>query len=61
MTEKFGPELMRGSLDLMVLSVLSAESKYGYLIGQSLREASRGMIDVKAGNMYPLLHRPEDD
>ena len=61
MTEKFGPELMRGSLDLMVLSVLSAEPKYGYLIGQSLREASRGMIDVKAGTMYPLLHRLEDD
>lgn len=61
MTEKFGPQLMRGSLDLMVLSVLAGEPKYGYRIGQSLREASRGMVDVQAGTLYPLLHRLEDD
>ncbi|MFN0199408.1 MAG: PadR family transcriptional regulator [Planctomycetaceae bacterium] len=59
--EKLGSELMRGSLDLMVLSVLAAGPKYGYLIGQSLHEASRGMVDVQAGTMYPLLHRLEDD
>ena len=61
MTQKFGPQLMRGSLDLMVLSVLAGESKYGYRIGQSLREASRGRVDVQAGTLYPLLHRLEDD
>ena len=61
MTEKFGPELMRGSLDLMVLSVLAEDPKYGYRIGQSLRDASRGRVDVQAGTLYPLLHRLEDD
>lgn len=61
MTDKLNPELMRGSLDLMVLSVLAEGSKYGYRIAQSLRESSRGLVDVKAGTLYPLLHRMEDD
>ena len=61
MTDKFSPELMRGSLDLMVLSVLAEESKYGYSLQQSLHSASRGMVDVKAGTLYPLLHRLEAD
>ena len=58
---KFNPELMRGSLDLMVLSVLAAGRKYGYLLQQELRDASRGMVDVQAGTLYPLLHRLESD
>ena len=61
MVDKFSPELMRGSLDLMVLSVLAEEAKYGYSLQQSLHTASRGMVDVKAGTLYPLLHRLEAD
>ena len=61
MTEPFGPELMRGSLDLMVLSVLADGPTYGYLLQQRLREASRGMVASQAGTLYPLLHRLEAD
>ncbi len=61
MTDTFSPELMRGSLDLMVLSILADESKYGYSLQQSLHSASRGRVDVKAGTLYPLLHRLEAD
>jgi PadR family transcriptional regulator len=59
--DKFSSELMRGSLDLMVLSVLADGPKYGYLIQQRLREASRDMARVQAGTLYPLLHRLEAD
>lgn len=59
--EPFGPELLRGSLDLMVLSVLASGPQYGYVIGQRLREASRGLASVPAGTLYPLLHRLEAD
>jgi PadR family transcriptional regulator, regulatory protein PadR len=59
--KRLDPELMRGSLDLMVLSVLSGGPGYGYSIAQSLRETSEGLIDVKAGTLYPLLHRLEAD
>lgn len=61
MVEQFSPELMRGSLVLMVLSALSEEPKYGYRIGQCLRDASRDMVSVPAGTLYPLLHRLEAD
>ena len=61
MAESFGPDLLRGSLDLMVLSVLSSGPQYGYSIGQKLREASSGMVAVQAGTLYPLLHRLEAD
>jgi PadR family transcriptional regulator PadR len=58
---KLNPELMRGSLDLVVLTVLSGGKKYGYLLQQELRDASRGMVDMPAGTLYPLLHRLEAD
>ena len=59
--ESLSPELLRGSLELMVLSVLADGSKYGYLIQQRLRESSGAMVDVQAGTLYPVLHRLEKD
>lgn len=53
------PELMRGSLDLMVLSCLTDGTKYGYLIQQRLRDASEELVDLKAGTLYPILHKLE--
>lgn len=61
MANRLDSELMRGSLDLMILSVLTEGAGYGYSIAQSLRETSDGMVDVKAGTLYPLLHRLEDE
>ena len=55
------PELVRGSLDLMILSVLSDGAQYGYLIQQKLKAASGEMIELKAGTMYPILHRLESN
>lgn len=54
------PELMRGSLEQMVLSVLSDGSKYGYLIQQRLKkDSSDELVDLKAGTLYPILHKLE--
>ncbi|MFO0918103.1 MAG: PadR family transcriptional regulator [Planctomycetaceae bacterium] len=61
MTQRFGPDLLRGSLDLMVLSILSRGSTYGYDLQQKLRDASRDLVQVQAGTLYPLLHRLESD
>ena len=55
----FGRDLMRGSLDLMVLSVLADGPLYGYLIQKRLREASRNLVRLQAGTLYPLLHKLE--
>src|SRR5262245_65474361 len=59
--ERFQRDLVRGSLDLMVLSVLAGGKKYGYLIQKQVREASGARVDLAAGTLYPLLHRLEDD
>jgi len=61
MTEKFERDLLRGSLDLMVLSVLADESQYGYSIQKQLNVASLGKVKLPAGTLYPLLHRLESD
>jgi len=50
---------MRGSLDLMVLSVLAEGPKYGYLIQKQIGQASGRLVRLQAGTLYPLLHRLE--
>ena len=59
--EKFQSDLLRGSLELMVLSVLANEPVYGYLIQKKLNLISDGKVKLPAGTLYPLLHRLESD
>lgn len=59
MSQRANGDFLRGSTDLMVLSVLADGPKYGYLIQQRLSEVSHGRVDLKAGTLYPLLHRLE--
>ncbi len=61
MKDKFEKDLLRGSLDLMILSVLAGGKKYGYLIQKQVRETSGARVDLQAGTMYPLLHRLEEE
>ncbi len=58
-TDKFQRELMRGSLDLMVLAIIARGRQYGYSIQKHLDAASEGRIAIPAGTLYPLLHRLE--
>jgi transcriptional regulator len=46
-----------GTLDMLVLTVLSAQPEHGWGIGQRLQEASRGVFDVNPGSLYPALQR----
>ncbi len=61
MSDKFESELLRGSLDLMILSVLVDQPLYGYSIQQQLQKVSHQRIQLPAGTLYPLLHRLEAD
>lgn len=61
MKEKVTGDLLRGNLDLMVLSALAEQSSYGYLIQQRVAQASGGLVSLQAGTLYPLLHRLEAD
>jgi PadR family transcriptional regulator, regulatory protein PadR len=60
MADQIDSELLRGSLDLMVLSALAQSSKYGYLLQKTLSDNSQQRIKLSAGTLYPLLHRLEE-
>ncbi|MEO3925324.1 PadR family transcriptional regulator [Micromonosporaceae bacterium B7E4] len=53
-------ELARGTAELAVLSVLSSERRYGYELLKLLQSAGAGVLELKEGTLYPLLHRMED-
>jgi PadR family transcriptional regulator, regulatory protein PadR len=55
------PDLLRGNLDLILLSLLEREPLYGFAIIQAARERTGGYFDFKEGSLYPALHRLEQD
>ena len=52
-------ERLKGNLDLLLLSVLSAGPAHGYSIISALRDRSGGTFDLPEGTIYPALHRLE--
>ena len=52
-----GTQLLPGTLEMMVLKVLSVEPEHGWGIGQRLEQMSRGVFDVNQGSLYPALQR----
>lgn len=50
-------DLFTGTLDLLILQVLSAETMHGYRIAHWIRDQSHGVLDVEQGALYPALHR----
>ncbi len=57
--DAFDRDLLRGSLDVLVLAQLSGGERYGYQILTALREKSGGRVDLRAGTLYPILHKLE--
>jgi PadR family transcriptional regulator PadR len=51
------PELLPGTLDLLILSTLRAGPKHGYGIAEHLRQISREVLQVGESSLYPALQR----
>ena len=49
----------QGTLDMLILQILSLEPAHGYGIAQRLRQVSRDVVEVNQGSLYPALHRLE--
>src|SRR5438132_3692854 len=49
----------QGTLDMLILQILSLEPAHGYGIAQRLQQISRSVIQVNQGSLYPALHRLE--
>ena len=53
-------ELLRGTLDLLILKVVALGPSHGYAIAQRLQQISKEFFHVHQGSLYPALHRLED-
>jgi transcriptional regulator len=49
----------QGTLDMLVLQILSLGPAHGYGISQRLQQTSRDVVQVNQGSLYPALHRLE--
>jgi PadR family transcriptional regulator PadR len=56
------PDSLQGSLDLLVLKILSRRPDlHGYAIMSAIRIASEEALRVEEGSLYPALHRMEEE
>ena len=49
----------QGTLDMLILQVLSLDPVHGYGIARRLDQISRAVVKVNQGSLYPALHRLE--
>jgi transcriptional regulator len=55
------PDSLQGSLDLLVLKVLSRQPRlHGYAIMTAIQARSGEVLRVEEGSLYPALHRMEE-
>ncbi len=50
-------DLLQGTLDLLVLRVLTLEPMHGWGIGERIQEMSDDVFQVNQGSLYPALQR----
>jgi transcriptional regulator len=55
------PDVLRGTLDLLILKTLTLEPMHGWGISARIQQFSRGVLDVNQGSLYPALQRLEKD
>ena len=54
-------DIPQGTLDLMILTILTREPLHGYGISQRLAELSHDTFQVNPGSLFPSLYRLEQD
>lgn len=53
-------EVLKGTLDMLILKVVALGPIHGYAISQRIQQISRDFFQVPEGSLYPALHRLED-
>jgi transcriptional regulator len=53
-------ELLRGTLDLLILRTLTLNQNHGVGIARRIQQITKGTFDVKPGSLFPALHRLEE-
>ena len=53
------PDLVQGTLDLLLLKILALEPLHGWAVSQRLKQVSGDELQVSDGSLYPALHKLE--
>src|ERR671918_2736091 len=53
------PDLVQGTLDLLLLKIIALEPQHGWAISQRLRQVSNGELQASDGSVYPALQKLE--
>ena len=53
-------DLLKGTLDLLVLQALSGGPRHGYGVARWLEDSSRDLLRIEEGSLYPALYRMEE-
>jgi len=52
-------DLPQGTLDLLILRIVSVEARHGWSISERLHQISSATLQIRQGSLYPALHRLE--
>ena len=61
MPPKRSTDLLRGTLDLLILKTLELEPRHGVAVADRIAQITNGTFVVKPGSLFPALHRLEAD
>ncbi len=59
-TKPVNSELLKGTLDMMILRTLVVGDAHGHTIAKVIEHSSENVLEVEQGSLYPALHRLED-
>ena len=54
------PDLLHGTLDLLILRSLNTSPMHGWAISKHIQALSEEVLEVNQGSLYPALHRLEN-
>lgn len=57
--KKAKPDLLHGTLDLLILQTLGRGPMHGWAISKHIRQTSEDVLEVNQGSLYPALYRLE--
>lgn len=55
------PDLVQGTLDLLLLKILALRPMNGWAVSQRLKQISSDVLQVSDGSLYPALHKLEQE
>jgi PadR family transcriptional regulator PadR len=58
---KSNPDVLQGTLDLLILKTLTRGPQHGYGIAVHIQQVSKEALRVEEGSLYPALHRIEQE